>query len=32
MVYEVRLTKILYTIDDEQMLVYIHRAKTHDGE
>ncbi len=33
--YSVRLSyqdRILYTINDEQMLIYIHRAKTHYGE
>lgn len=33
--YSVRLThqdRIVYTIDNEQNLIYIHRAKTHYGE
>jgi Txe/YoeB family toxin of toxin-antitoxin system len=33
--YSVRLSyqdRIVYTIDDEQNLIYIHRAKTHYGE
>ncbi|MDJ0716760.1 MAG: type II toxin-antitoxin system RelE/ParE family toxin [Prochloraceae cyanobacterium] len=33
--YSVRLNyqdRIVYTIDDEQNLIYIHRAKTHYGE
>ncbi|MDJ0536548.1 MAG: type II toxin-antitoxin system mRNA interferase toxin, RelE/StbE family [Xenococcaceae cyanobacterium MO_207.B15] len=33
--YSVRLSyqdRIVYTIDDEQKLIYIHRAKTHYGE
>jgi len=33
--YSVRLSyqnRVVYTIDDEQNLVYIHRAKTHYGE
>ena len=34
-VYSIRLSyqdRILYTINDEQKLIYIHRAKTHYGE
>jgi mRNA interferase RelE/StbE len=33
--YSVRLSyqdRIIYTMDDEQNLIYIHRAKTHYGE
>lgn len=33
--YSIRLSyqdRILYTINDEQKLIYIHRAKTHYGE
>ena len=33
--YSIRLSyqdRILYTIDDEQKLIYIHRTKTHYGE
>ncbi|XHX77636.1 MAG: type II toxin-antitoxin system RelE/ParE family toxin [Stenomitos frigidus ULC029] len=33
--YSVRLSyqdRIIYTINDEQNLIYIHRAKTHYGE
>ena len=33
--YSMRLSyqdRIVYTIDDEQNLIYIHRAKTHYGE
>ena len=33
--YSLRLSyhdRIVYTIDDEQKLIYIHRAKTHYGE
>jgi mRNA interferase RelE/StbE len=33
--YSMRLSyqdRIVYTIDDEQRLIYIHRAKTHDGD
>jgi addiction module RelE/StbE family toxin len=33
--YSIRLSyqdRILYTINDEQKLIYIHRAKTHNGE
>ena len=33
--YSVRLSyqdRIVYTIDDEQNLIYIHRAKTHYGD
>ncbi|MEB3294606.1 MAG: type II toxin-antitoxin system mRNA interferase toxin, RelE/StbE family [Synechococcales bacterium] len=33
--YSIRLSyqdRIVYTIDDEQNLIYIHRAKTHYGE
>lgn len=33
--YSVRLSyqdRIVYTIDDEQNLIYIHRTKTHYGE
>lgn len=33
--FSVRLSykdRIIYTIDDEQKLIYIHRAKTHYGE
>lgn len=33
--YSVRLSyqnRIVYTIDDEQNLIYVHRAKTHYGE
>jgi mRNA interferase RelE/StbE len=33
--YSVRLShqdRIVYTIDDKQNLIYIHRAKTHYGE
>jgi len=33
--YSVRLShqdRIVYTIDEEQNLIYIHRAKTHYGE
>ncbi|MEA5534100.1 type II toxin-antitoxin system mRNA interferase toxin, RelE/StbE family [Crocosphaera sp. XPORK-15E] len=33
--YSIRLNykdRVLYTIDDKQRLIYIHRAKTHYGE
>ena len=33
--YSIRLSyqdRVLYTINDEQKLIYIHRAKTHYGE
>ena len=33
--YSIRLSyqdRIIYTINDEQKLIYIHRAKTHYGE
>jgi hypothetical protein len=33
--FSIRLSykdRIVYTIDDEQKLIYIHRAKTHYGE
>jgi mRNA interferase RelE/StbE len=33
--YSVRLShqdRIVYTIDEEQNLIYVHRAKTHYGE
>lgn len=33
--YSLRLTlkdRIVYTVDDEQRIVYVHRARTHYGE